>query len=382
MPDPNFAQLPFKEQIAALRLRLGNLVPTAKWDDLSGAEHDRGFMVAGAIKAELIADIGQALDGAAADGTGLEAFRKQFRQIVADRGWHGWTGEGTTAGEAWRTKVIYRTNMATSYSAGRLAQLVDGKFPFWVYRHGNSREPRLQHLAWNGLVLAADDAFWEQHYPPNGWGCSCYVGGARSKAAATRLGGDPEKPFDPSWNTIDPKTDAPVGIGKGWGHAPGGTVTDTVLALRDKLDQLPPQPAIDLIQSWLKANPFADWMQDPKGTWPLLRLPDVDAAAIGAPKPVADLPAETVRKLKVESAGLTPADFAEAQRTVSTPTASAKGTGQTMTYILEEPGGDVFVVTAAQAPSGLTITDFRRLTLAQAQADPSVAALLQKGPGA
>ena len=49
---------------------------------------------------------------AVASGTSLEEFRRDFRGIVEDRGWHGWTGEGTRAGEAWRTRVIYRRTCA------------------------------------------------------------------------------------------------------------------------------------------------------------------------------------------------------------------------------------------------------------------------------
>lgn len=225
---------PFLEQVAAFRLRLGNLVPTARWDDIRGAQHDRAFMVAGAVKADLLADLGQAVEKAIVEGTTLEEFRRDFRRIVETRGWHGWTGEGTKKGEAWRTRVIYKTNAATSYAAGRIAQLREGGFPFWVYFHGGSLEPRLQHLGWNGLVLPADHPFWTTHAPPNGWGCSCYIIGARTLAAARRLGGDPAKQLEPGWDAIDPRTGTPPGIAKGWDYAPGASVSDLVAAMAAK----------------------------------------------------------------------------------------------------------------------------------------------------
>ena len=56
-------------------------------------------------------------------------------------------------------EVGYRTNMATSYAAGRMAQLIDSKFKFWVYKHGNALEPRLQHLAWDGQALPPEHPF-------------------------------------------------------------------------------------------------------------------------------------------------------------------------------------------------------------------------------
>ena len=66
---------PFKEAIAAFRLRMANPVPTAKWDDLWQSQHDRAFMVAGATKADLLADLAKAVEKAIAEGTSLEEFR-------------------------------------------------------------------------------------------------------------------------------------------------------------------------------------------------------------------------------------------------------------------------------------------------------------------
>lgn len=224
---------PFAEQVAAFRLRLANLTPTAKWDDLWQEEHDRGFMVAGATKADLLADLAAAVDKAVSQGTTLEEFRRDFREIVETRGWHGWTGEGTAKGEAWRTRIIYKTNMSTSYAAGRFAQLQAAGFKFWIYHHGNARDPRIEHLGWDGLVLPPDHPFWVSHYPPNGWGCTCYVSGARTASLARRRAGkDVELP--PEWASISAKTGAPVGIDKGWAYAPGATTASEVATLAAK----------------------------------------------------------------------------------------------------------------------------------------------------
>lgn len=239
--DPISAEFrkPFQEQIAAYRLRLGNLVPTQKWDDIRKQAHNRAFMVAGAAKADLLADLALAVDKAVSQGTSLDEFRKDFRSIVEKRGWHGWTGEDTKAGRAWRTRVIYRTNMRTSYAAGRYAQLVEGNFPIWIYRHGGSLEPRVQHLAWDGLMLPPDHDFWKTHGPPNGWGCSCYVTGARSKTSAQRRGGDPDKRLPDNWNAPATKTGTPEGIDQGWDYAPGLDVTDTVRLAGEQMSRMP-----------------------------------------------------------------------------------------------------------------------------------------------
>jgi hypothetical protein len=251
---------PFAWQVAAYRLRLGNLVGTQAWDDLRGAEHDRAFMVAGAMKAELLADLATAVDKAVSQGTSLQEFRRDFRDIVEKRGWHGWTGEGTKKGEAWRTKVIYKTNLATSYAAGRMAQLKASGFAFWVYQHGNSMEPRIEHLGWDGLVLEADHPFWATHAPPNGWGCSCFITGARSRAGAARVGGKPDKPLPEGWLARDPRTGAPIGISKGWDHGAGASVASTLPHIVDKLAALPALTGAQMIDAW-QGHLFHAWSQ-------------------------------------------------------------------------------------------------------------------------
>lgn len=385
MADPNLRGLlgqPFQEQVAAFRLRLGNLVPTRAWDDISGRAHDRAFMVAGAMKADLLADLAGAVDRAIADGLGLEAFRRDFREVVARRGWHGWTGEGTKAGEAWRTRVIYRTNAATTYAAGRWAQLMEGGFPFLVYRHGGSQEPRPQHLAWDGLILPADHEFWATHAPPNGWGCSCFVLGADDVESARDLGGNPDVQLDPGWSRADPRTGSPAGIDRGWAHGPGQSAVGAILELRDKLDLLPAQPSIDLIQSWLGMPAFADWLRRPQGHWPLVRLADADAEAIGARTRIAVLSAETALKQVIEHPELTPADYALAQRAVTRATRRIQDGPRSLVFVLEEPdearGGIVTVIKTTTTGLGLFVTSLRRLSRDDAERDRLIRRLMRR----
>lgn len=221
----------FAEQLAFFRNKLK--LPSSRWDDIMQVAHDRAFIVAGAAKADLVNDLYGAIAKAIENGTGLDAFRKDFNAIVLKNGWTGWTGEGSAAGQAWRTRIIYQTNMATSYAAGRYQQLTDPGLlairPYWRYVHADGvAHPRPLHLAWNGLVLPHDDAFWDTHFPPNGWGCHCRVTSADAgDYAVAQDAGRAEPPA--GWDDIDPKTGAPVGIDKGFDYAPGANV-DTTLA--------------------------------------------------------------------------------------------------------------------------------------------------------
>lgn len=222
---------PFQDQLDFFRSKLN--LPTERWDDIMRAAHDRAFIVAGAAKADLLQDLRRSVDDAIAKGISIGEFRRQFAEIVARHGWTGWTGQGTAGGQAWRTRVIYQTNLQTSYAAGRWRQLnepaVLAGLPHWEYVHRDGvLHPRPQHLAWHGLTLRHDDAFWRRHYPPNGWGCHCRV---RARARP-RAGLPTERPAD--WDEIDPKTQAPRGIDKGFDYAPGAQAG---APLRDLIDQ-------------------------------------------------------------------------------------------------------------------------------------------------
>ena len=229
----------FEEQINFFRRTLN--LPSETWRDIQRAAHDRAFMVAGAMKADLLADLRKSVDQAVQGGS-IGEFRKQFSDIVAKHGWTGWTGEGSKAGEAWRTRVIYQTNIVTSYAAGRRAQLLDpdllARRPFWRYVHSDSvSHPRPHHKQWGDmrLTLRHDHPFWDTHYPPNGWGCKCRV------VPVAKPGEEDATTPPEGWDATDPRTDAPVGIDEGWDYAPGARANDEMRSfVQDKLIQYPP----------------------------------------------------------------------------------------------------------------------------------------------
>ena len=214
---------PFAEQLDFFLKKLA--LPSERWDDIQKSAHDRAFIVAGAAKADLLNDLQAAVGKRIADGKGLAAFRAEFADIVKRHGWTGWTGEGTKAGVAWRTRIIYSTNMSTSYAAGRWQQLNDPALlklrPYWQYKHSDGvMHPRPHHKAWNGITLPYDHPFWKTHFAPNGWLCHCRIipvdEATYLKALAEGKGVPPE-----GWDTLDPKTGAPLGIDKGFDYAPG-----------------------------------------------------------------------------------------------------------------------------------------------------------------
>ena len=228
-----YGSLPFSQQIAFFRDKVN--LPSQDWTQLWQQGHDHAFVVAGAQRDELVADLRAAVDKAISEGTTIATFRKDFADIVAR---HGWAYNG---GFNWRSRVIYDTNIRTSYAAGRYAQLqaVKDDRPYWRYVHAEGeQDPRLQHLAWNGLILHADSPWWHTHYPPNGWGCRCTVE-ALSESDLQRLGkSGPDQAPAMGWRTVKvgtrgahPRTvRVPDGIDPGFAYAPGATAWTQPLA--------------------------------------------------------------------------------------------------------------------------------------------------------
>jgi SPP1 gp7 family putative phage head morphogenesis protein len=228
-------KLPFKESVDFFRKK--QVLPTKGYRDVEREMHDRAFMVAGCEKQEVLLALQAAVDKAIAEGQTLRNFQKDFEKIIADR----WDPKG---GSAWRARVIWETNMRTSYAAGRYKQLSDMKdtHPFWQYRHGDSIKPRPEHMALDGVVLRADDPWWDRNCPPNGWGCQCYVRGLtegqvqRGGYKVASGGSLPDAAADPHWQYAPGKQEAIWPAASPKGERPGDAFGGPFKPLEHPLD--------------------------------------------------------------------------------------------------------------------------------------------------
>lgn len=154
--------------------------------DVWQQEHQAAFTVAKAMQLDLLAEIRGAVDAALADGSTFQAFQDALKPRLVARGWWGKqemldpvTGETRQVqlGSPRRLQVIFDTNLATAYSEGQAERIEANKalFPYLLYDGANSVHPREQHRAWDGLVLRADDPWWQTHMPVKAWGCKCTV---------------------------------------------------------------------------------------------------------------------------------------------------------------------------------------------------------------
>ena len=221
------ARLAFDEQIAAIKGKL--LLPTESYRDVDAAGHERGFVVAGAQKADLLADFYRAATAAIEKGETLEDFQSRFDDTVAH---FGWDYNGT---RAWRSRVIYQTNLTASYAQGRFTQLQSaaGDGLLWMYKHSDlSVTPRASHAALSGLVVSPTSPWWRTHYPPwvggkMNYGCRCYVV-AIHPAEVTRRGGR----FASAAELQN--------MGAGAGYLPGdGSTQDLRALVEQKIAKLP-----------------------------------------------------------------------------------------------------------------------------------------------
>jgi hypothetical protein len=183
-PGFSFPGKPPREALEFFRkkgLRVG-----FNFDEVWREEHAAAFTAAKATRLEVLQTLREAVDKAMAEGETFRTFARELRPRLKQLGWYGEgvevadprTGEvrKVLVGLA-RLKRIYVTNLRTARAAGQWdrIQRTTASHPYLLYQLGPSREHRPEHQAFNGLLLPADDSFWSTHYPPNGWGCKCWV---------------------------------------------------------------------------------------------------------------------------------------------------------------------------------------------------------------
>lgn len=171
-----FKQGAYKEAVDYFKQKIN--LPTRRWNDLEGAMHTRAFTVAGAMRADILLDFRKAVDRAIEKGDSLQDFRNNFYDIANK--WRAADPSFDAKMEkpkygAWRSKVIYQTNMVTAAAAAqeRQARAMPDVFTHAKYICQMLPGSRDEHKAWNGTVLPVNDPWWEKHSPPNGFGCLC-----------------------------------------------------------------------------------------------------------------------------------------------------------------------------------------------------------------
>ena len=171
-----FKQGEYKEAVDYFKQKIN--IPTKRWNSLKGAMHTRAFTIAGAMRADILLDFRNAVDKAISNGDSLQEFRDNFYKIASK-----WRESDPSFDEkmkkpkygAWRSKVIYQTNMLTAAAAAQERQASELPDVFTHAKYVCMMLPgsREEHKQWNGTVLPVNDPWWDKHSPPNGFGCLC-----------------------------------------------------------------------------------------------------------------------------------------------------------------------------------------------------------------
>lgn len=212
-----FKQGAYEQAVEYFRQKIN--LPTKTWKDLEGSMHTRAFVVAGAMREDILLDFRSAVERAIANGDSLQDFRNNFYDIA--KKWRAADPSFDAKMEkpkygAWRSKVIYQTNMVTAAAAAqeRQARAMPDVFTHAKYICQMLPGSREEHKAWNGIVLPLNDPWWEKHSPPNGFGCLCekeFI----SKYEMDR--GDEKETVRTKENKLDPNDT--TNIGANWDYS-------------------------------------------------------------------------------------------------------------------------------------------------------------------
>ncbi|MDZ4375686.1 MAG: phage minor head protein, partial [Phenylobacterium sp.] len=185
MADPRFAFPAEADPRAVGFLEGKGLKRSWRWASMWRTEHAYAFTLAGVYRLDVLAETKALVTEAIAQGQTVEQFRAALRPKLESLGFAGpqvvndfQDGPRKVDLTApWRIRTIYDTNIRQAYAAAEWQGIEDtaADFPAIQYHHTPQQHPRLQHQAWDKIVLPVSHPFWRTNFPPNGWFCKCFT---------------------------------------------------------------------------------------------------------------------------------------------------------------------------------------------------------------
>jgi SPP1 gp7 family putative phage head morphogenesis protein len=218
----------YAEAIEAVRKRVP--VPRDVWDTMEAEERERAFTVTAVSRARVLQEVLEAVEVAVREGTAID----DFREAIADELIGEWGGEEIPG----RIETIFRTNIAEAYCEGRhainSAPAVKEARPYWRYDDtDNDRECETCHDC-HGVILDADDPWWDDHHPPLHHRCECQVTALSPEEAADE-GVDDE---GPDVDVDEGFGNQPSAVGRDWSPDLSSLDPDLRAALEDELARM------------------------------------------------------------------------------------------------------------------------------------------------
>jgi SPP1 gp7 family putative phage head morphogenesis protein len=190
--------------------------------DVWREEHLAAFTAAKIMERDILAEVRDTVQKALTEGKTFREWKKEIEPSLMRSGWIRYHG----GGKLHRYRTIYDTNMRTARAVGQWERVQRTKElrPNLIYRLGPSERHRPEHELLDGFIAPIDDPVWGSYYPPNGWGCKCWVRQI-SDRQTTQLGGvSPPKPIE-RVRHVNKRTGEvsfpPRGVDPGWDYSPG-----------------------------------------------------------------------------------------------------------------------------------------------------------------
>lgn len=225
-------------------LEAKGLKPGYNYTKVWGAEHTYAFTVAKILELDVLADVKKSLLLNLQEGRSYHDWQKNILPSLDKTGWAAFTDPKQ---QPHRLRNIYKSNMRVARAVGQWQRIerTQRTHPYLRYMLGPSTVHRQEHVGWAGMVLRADDPWFDEHMPPNGWGCNCWVM-QLTKRDAERYGisDSPEVEYE-EWVHEESGISylTPKGVDPGWNYNPGKLRAQTLGQALDLRENTAPGPS-------------------------------------------------------------------------------------------------------------------------------------------
>lgn len=199
-------------------LKRREVAPAFDYQSTWGEERGNAFYVSKMLERDLLGTVQESLSKAVEEGTPFDEWSSSVESTFDQSGWSDYNGEA--ADNPARLWIVFDTNVNTARSAGNSERIerVKDAFPFLRYDLGPSKEHTQLCLDLEGLVLPVDDPFWEDHTPPNHFGCaSSLTPLTQERAEAEGIDEAPDYEMVEWENADGKKVMMPEGVQPGFG---------------------------------------------------------------------------------------------------------------------------------------------------------------------
>lgn len=357
-PGFSFGDQPSPEVSAYLRDK--GLRPAFRSSEVWGQEHAYGFTVAKATQLDVLETLKEAVQHAIDKGVPFETWARDLTPELQRLGWWGQvemadpaTGEvkPRELGSPHRLRTIYQANLRSARAAGQWerGQRTKAVLPFYLYQLGPSERHRPEHAAREGMVYPVDDPIWASWFPPNGWGCKCWLRQI-TRAEAMRRG--VSAPLDLPMVAHDRMRDdgsfervhAPAGVDPAWATNPGLSRAQTLMTNLTQRLATAGEPAARaaVADLWAGSAPAALVGFNQRVFAPVAVAPKSVREELDSPASVVMVSADTMG-VKIDKhgrgeRGMAPTDFGRLQRILDAGELVERK-GHTAVYVFEDEDG-------------------------------------------